>query len=257
LNAQPDTAENSGEASKNDQPAALEPNLESARLGSKPYAPETEAKATEPHQEKKHWLEYATAAFALFAAVGGIVAAIFTGWQASIANNSLAVNRDQERRSLRAYLFAHPIFPISIKNFGAGQAASISVAISMMGITPAYKATGWTTAQIRNYPYGDSGNMDNLGAPNVSSSAIISPDSPMIATANLTNASDEDYQNARAGTIFRVYVWGRVDYFDIFARPHWLTFCYNYSGDSITDPANNPPEICTHHNDVDSEPQNQ
>lgn len=48
---------------------------------------------------------------------------------------------------------------------------------------------------------------------------------------------------------FRLYVWGRVDYDDVFREPHWLTFCYSWDGKSIRDA--HVVETCPNHNDSD------
>ena len=57
-----------------------------------------ETPATKPTSEgKKHWLDYATAFLTLAAAGGAITAAVFTGWQATTADQGL-------RDSNRAYV---------------------------------------------------------------------------------------------------------------------------------------------------------
>src|SRR5262245_42522169 len=60
-----------------------------------PETPATGDKATSG--ERKHWLDYATAFLTLAAAGGAITAAVFTGWQATTADQGL-------RDSNRAYV---------------------------------------------------------------------------------------------------------------------------------------------------------
>jgi hypothetical protein len=80
--------------------------------------------------DKKHWLDYATGFFAFIAAIGAILAACFTGWQASIAG-------DAEQRQLRAYvgLANDPIMTLTapdrtilaMKNFGQTPGKSVEI----------------------------------------------------------------------------------------------------------------------------------
>jgi hypothetical protein len=62
-------------------------------VGERPGAetPATGDKATSG--ERKHWLDYATAFLTLAAAGGAITAAVFTGWQATTADQGLSTRR--------------------------------------------------------------------------------------------------------------------------------------------------------------------
>src|SRR5262249_19457780 len=77
--------------------AIVDPAARLFSAGERPGAetPATGDKATSG--ERKHWLDYATAFLTLAAAGGAITAAVFTGWQATTADQGL-------RDSNRAYV---------------------------------------------------------------------------------------------------------------------------------------------------------
>ena len=80
----------------------------------------------------KHWLEYLTAISALIAATAAIFAAIFSGLQASVAN-------DTERRQLRAYVNIGSKDELS--NFVENGKAHVQGVAENVGQTPVYDAT--------------------------------------------------------------------------------------------------------------------
>lgn len=121
-NATTDSDDNSGQQDK----GTTNKNPESPASGGEKHHPYACCNTTDTKQEK-HWLEYATGVFAFVAAIGGILAAVFSGVQAWISN-------DSEKRQLRPYVNIStgalnnppgtPIewrIPIIIENNGATQ----------------------------------------------------------------------------------------------------------------------------------------
>jgi hypothetical protein len=117
----------SGHASeKQDRPAS--PSPEPIMPREEQHHPKTDGRSNNANHDKKHWLEYATGAFAFIAAAGGIFAASFGGWQASVAS-------DSEKRQLRAYI---GLVPGGIDNFGDVQKQHFFFTRRNYGQSPAY-----------------------------------------------------------------------------------------------------------------------
>jgi hypothetical protein len=99
-NQKPDTAKDTRNIAEQEQRRTDQPAPQAALSRPPIDQPKPSRKQTQSDQNEKHWLDYAIGAFAFLAGIGGISAAIFSGWQAWIAS-------DNEHRYLRAYL--HPI----------------------------------------------------------------------------------------------------------------------------------------------------
>lgn len=95
----PNSSDDAKDIPEEEKGGSKQPTPQAAGSRSPINQPKTRTKEAKTDQTDKHWLDYATGTFAFLAAVGGIGAAIFSGWQAYIAN-------DNEHRYLRAYL--HP-----------------------------------------------------------------------------------------------------------------------------------------------------
>jgi hypothetical protein len=91
---------------------------------------------------EKHWLDYAIFAAALVAAIGGIAAASFTGWQAWIAE-------DTAKRQLRGYLI---IGSNDIPKLAEGIQPFVKVTIQNMGQTPTYDGAWISGVNVLDYP---------------------------------------------------------------------------------------------------------
>jgi hypothetical protein len=99
-NQQPNSTNDASNPPDKKQQSPGDPSSESTGSRREIHAPETQAKNGKCGANNKHALDYATAIFAFIAAVATGAAAIFTGWQAWVAN-------DTEHRQLRAYI--HPV----------------------------------------------------------------------------------------------------------------------------------------------------
>jgi hypothetical protein len=173
---------------------------------------------------KKHWLEYATAICAFVAALAAIGAAIFSGWQVFVAS-------DTEKRQTRAYAFPTPI---PITHFSANDKPVGGVNIKTMGQTPAYNVRAEGFLRGMAYPLRADESLDLSRPDAVKVSAFIGATNVMNDVVTASEKWDQPaIEKARDGKAFRLFVWGRVDYEDVFKAPHWFTFCYSYDGQSI------------------------
>ena len=86
IKAAPDEKINNSAADNRGDPGA--PNVEASAPPSKHHQRGTNGNGANTDQDRKHWLEYATAAFAFVAALGSISAVIVGDWQWSAMNVS-------------------------------------------------------------------------------------------------------------------------------------------------------------------------
>jgi len=163
-------------------------------------------------------------------------------------NKQIEIAKDTEERSLRAYAFASPT---NVQGFTKGSAVTAGISITTMGQTPAYNVRGIVSTGGMAYPLRDDQDLDVAQtADQIQNRSIVVPGHPFIieaTTKDVLNQSTVDAINA--GTTFRLYTWGRVDYDDVFAKAHWLTFCYNYNGELLS--TEKRAETCPRHNDYD------
>jgi hypothetical protein len=170
-------------------------------------------------------------------------AAYFTGKQWYTAD-------DTEKRGLRAYAFPSPT---GIKDFSSGNHACGGVHVRTMGQTPAYKVRGEVGIGGKPYPLPADENLRIDRTDQIQNSAFISTTNFFSLVAKTDGILNQPTIDAISdGKKFRLFVWGRVDYEDVFLKPHWFTFCYSYDGISIKE--NDGGEPCPRYNEVDSEP---
>jgi hypothetical protein len=175
----------------------------------------------------------------LVLATGTIALAIFSLIQ-------IFVFRDQEKRQLRAYAFAKPI---SITDFSTSTHPSTQVIFKNSGQTPAYHLTGSTAVYPSSYP---------LSVPIPSGTR---ESTPLEATLNPAAENDiggsdtmqrpitPDEANAiRDGKTMRMYVYGSINYRDVFGDVHYSNFCFSFWGDG---PKLTLWTYCPQHNDAD------
>jgi len=88
-NTSPNTNENANDPADDQNHRADDPRPDAATARS-PAKPGSER--SDSDNAYKHWLDYAVGIFAFIAAIGGVAAAIFSGWQAIVANQALVVS---------------------------------------------------------------------------------------------------------------------------------------------------------------------
>jgi hypothetical protein len=96
------------------------------------------------------------------------------------------------------------------------------------GLTPAYKVSHRTAANVLDYPLRDDFNFsfDISADPSKDSVAMLGPRNSFILSAPLpriySEAEIEEFKNAVAK---RIFIWGKVTYEDAFGIPRFLNFC--------------------------------
>jgi hypothetical protein len=159
------------------------------------------------------------------AAVGAVLAAIFTWWQ-------VQVTKDTEKRQLRAYVW---IAPGEIEGFKVGQVPRIPVTIRNGGATPAY-LTG-TLLALRRESAPQPGqhvslqtNFPPLQPLSEGRGDFIFQDHTLtLLVPNLAPLDQLTVDRVQQGE-WAVYVFGRVNYKDVFDAVHFVEFCYYWTG---------------------------
>jgi hypothetical protein len=102
MTAEPNSSEEIGESAANDQSDANFPRIEAAPTSDEEDQPEAAPHRGDANQDKKHWLEYATAGFALVAALGSISAVIVGYWQWGIMDKQASIAATQNNISIES-----------------------------------------------------------------------------------------------------------------------------------------------------------
>ena len=232
----PDTARQNGAIANQ----AARPSSAGERYGAE--TPASRDKATSG--ERKHWLDYATAFLTLAAAGGAITAAVFTGWQATTADQGL---RDSNRAYVHStnFRFVH----YGHKNESGRTQWSISPLIENTGNTG---TRGMLMASI----IGSAGepDFDSLEKTPFSPGLIL-PKSEM--TGAVFSMDGRGLDLLRGGGLIAM---GIITYADIFGDRHLVEFCHRAQFGPIDWeglPAGQPLRIrglaCETHNCEDNE----
>ena len=232
----PDTARQNGAIANQ----AARPSSAGERYGAE--TPASRDKATSG--ERKHWLDYATAFLTLAAAGGAITAAVFTGWQATTADQGL---RDSNRAYVHStnFRFVH----YGHKNESGRTQWSISPLIENTGTTG---TRGMLMASIISSA--GEPDFDSLEKTSFSPGLIL-PKSEM--TGAVFSMDGRGLDLLRGGGLIAM---GIITYADIFGDRHLVEFCHRAQFGPIDWeglPAGQPLRIrglaCETHNCEDNE----
>jgi hypothetical protein len=226
--SEPNTNQNptddAGNPANHQQTGAAQPNSETADSGSEIHAPKAYDKRHKAEDAKKHWLEYATASFALIAAIGAITAAIFAGYQGWIA-------RDTEIQQLRAYIAISMATRMNIDtektqftldNFGQTPAKNVRI-VGQWEFVPYGEALPADFAFIVKGPH--CGPAGPPGGHRVKAGIqTIFPKNPGTVTNFHCPGVLSNLQRADRGEL-NAFLYGNIDYFDVFNYPRRSNYC--------------------------------
>jgi len=178
-------------------------------------SPQSESATSRPNTKatggpRKHWLDYATAFLTLAAAGGAITAAVFTGWQATTADQGL---RDSNRAYVHStnFRFVH----YGAKN-GSGR--------TQWSISPLIENTGntGTRGMLMNSMIGTAGDADFDSLEKTPfAPALILPKSEV--TGAVVSMDGPGLDLLRSGGLIAM---GIIKYADIFGDLHLVEFCH-------------------------------
>lgn len=227
LDEKPDAAKDVRSPTQRKEDGGERATPEAAPPSSEVHAPQS--KQNKSRQQDKHWLDYAVAAFALIAALGGVAAAVFTGIQAWVA-------RDTEISQLRPWLIvksgsnfrtdANGGFDIdvSMKNYGQ----TIANNVLMTGfMVPTY--AGWLQKglarrckDVDNVRYN---NGFQVAPADETWEMVNLYNQPVISLGDDNTVVDDD--TLQRGQYF---IFGCITYSDRFKIPYKTRFCFRPDG---------------------------
>jgi len=196
-------------------------------------------------EQKRHWLDHATVVAAAAAALAAAAAAGAGAWQASIANQQLAVSKDSEQKQLRAYV---GITPQGIENFGTPDQV-LTATRKNYGATPAYDmfiSPGDVHIQMlhQNDPIPSIVGI-NYPPPGIGAFTLFpGMEIPYYFRAN--SLSPKQDALVEEGNEFKIVYYGILYYRDTFSDPHYTRFCWMYKGKEMTA---KDTDVCFGHND--------
>jgi type II secretory pathway pseudopilin PulG len=221
MNTVPNAAANGEQISNGHEGDAPPPCSRTASPCCKPASPKPHGEGEQPQGGRKHWLDYATGMFAFLAALGGITAAVLTGWQGWVA-------RDTEHRELRAYV---GVTKAAIESMVAGHPSVLSVAVRNFGVTPAYSVgikavetilprRADNTYSLRPYRQVPLGSFNTL-FPKITEYAIVG------SSRHSMPLTERDIRNLASGRDVLLF-YGSIYYRDAFKGAHRTDFCYSF-----------------------------
>jgi hypothetical protein len=162
------------------------------------------------------------------------------------ATNELVKDtRHSAHKQLRAYVSVKPIRGVT--NFGSDLEAETEVIIKNSGQTPALKLRHLGILFPRQFPLSKETDL-NIRAPETNGSIItLHPGESEFGTKFKRKIEPLQYQAIQAG-IGKIYVFGKVDYEDVFGASHWTRFCYYFDG---TGPSLPDWQSCPRNNEID------
>jgi hypothetical protein len=141
---------------------------------------------------------------------------------ADSAKDSLKTTQDSFRDDQRAWIGILRVVPFSLK---AGEPAKFSVIATNTGRTPAVHSHTYLTAQ--QIVKGTTLEFRYPSTPGVRSNSVVVPGGQVVLGPNKSTGpiTKDEIDNITSG-ISTIYVYGRINYEDVFDRAHQTTFCY-------------------------------
>lgn len=166
------------------------------------------------------WLD-AERIIALFTIILGIAT-----WLLWRATDKLVKGADKTaERQLRAYVLASSG---RVKNFGVGEQFEARVTVRNSGQSPASDVVAWVGIQIGKFP--DPGQLGRPPADLHLSKGVMGPGAKAMYSAVVeAPLTLFDFERIRSGAV-TIYIFGEVEYLDIFNRKQSSAFRYTYGG---------------------------
>jgi hypothetical protein len=181
----------------------------------------TEAKTKREEAERhdkawnERWLTYSTMW------LGGVTTALalFTYWLWGATRKLVVGSEQTAQKQLRAYI---SMVGGSITLQNNAMFIRIYIQVKNSGQTPAYKVSTWVTHQIRDLPQFDPSFTEAQPPEQRGGRSIVGPQMPidLLIDHPITPEEREGINNG----IKRIYVWGQIDYTDVFNEPRWTKF---------------------------------
>lgn len=217
---EPDAAKDKNKITGREQPGPDDQRPHTPLPSSEHHGPKA---ANDTNGQNKHWLEYATAGFALIAALGSISAAVVGFWQWGIMNGQLFEMRrssnDNEALQRAELTLSH----VEANYYGERSEGHL-----IWHLRPVWENTGSTTAEHLTIFVHHAGlsPSDKYEFPDFSK---VHPISSFLAAHKTVLGYEHqiqgEYLNTVAGGKFQIYITGIASYDDIFQVRHVTMTC--------------------------------
>jgi hypothetical protein len=149
--------------------------------------------------------------------------------KASVAAAEAAVNvaQDTAKRQLRAYVTVNGVIRTKDPGDLNGEGFAVLIDVKNSGQTPASDLLQWARIEIREFPLETNLPIHCLENP---PRGILPPETKNLAFPTFTRALTIIEENAVLANHTAVYVYGEVDYFDVFGDRHLTQFRFRCNG---------------------------
>ncbi len=131
----------------------------------------------------------------------------------------------------------------------AGKVIESTIVFTNTGKTPAVNLR--TRATMKPVPVGDAPDFQHIYSIVPQNHSPVAPNASIFTNpkdhSNIPLAQDEVDAIKQGAAV--VYIYGRIDYEDIFHVDHWISFCYSANTDLVNSSA------CKEHNEIDNNPE--
>ncbi|MGO9554356.1 MAG: hypothetical protein ACLP2U_04950 [Syntrophobacteraceae bacterium] len=203
-----------------------------------PKIPPTPTETDNPHASDKERKPWWLKGLEVIGALAIVVYAIFSGLQWYIMQSSMKLDQ-------RAWIGSTIVKGL----WGIGKPIDISVQFRNTGKTPAKNVATITICDTIEKNIAPSFDAES-NIWNDQSRSVMTPQQVAFIEVHVHDDLQDVARDAIINDVLngvkRAYVHGRVEYEDIFGKPHWLTFCYFY------DPIAKGYRNYSQHNDTDN-----
>ena len=168
-------------------------------------------------ETKKSWVRDPNIWIAIFT----VPAILIAFWALRISQETLRVSQDTEKRQLRAY-----VAPANMRTSGTDSIIEVEFDVENFGQTPAKNCSVSGAFEILPFPLPEK-HLFKIPAAPFSQNSIITPRATKPLTVKvhrtLTAAEKTEIKSKEANS--RLYVYGVLNYHDIFNEAHFTDFC--------------------------------
>ena len=160
----------------------------------------------------------------------GLLQLISFIWQAVSLKRTIRVMRDTADRQLRAYVAGIPNFMFAFSERSLPRA---KFRLANSGVTPAHRLRHRTEIEILPNPV-EAGMSLPTPSGNLSDPMVLFPNTDFAGTKTRAKVFDASEISRIRNGAASIYVYGEIEYFDIFEKRRTTSFCFRLDADKPT-----------------------
>lgn len=168
--------------------------------------------------------------------------------QAATSRDQLAAFESESHIRLRAYLSA--IVVTAIPPLEVNKDREITTTFQAAGQTPAIDMTGWAASATGPYPMPDTlvlPGKETVNPTMIQTKITLTPNTFTTLPLMTSPLKQSDFDAIKTLRTHRLYVWGKMDFTDVFGCKRWITYCFTVN-DTVAPPRG---ETCPRNNDME------